>query len=129
MPITMQCHCVCRESNANRRYIANDTFIANHPDKIRSFMRAVKQGSDYLLADPAKAWAELKAFVPEFNTLIADKIFERSLVYMSRDLANVPRDWSKVTRCVCPPAQMPVRDPFTLGGTLDQNTATSRRRS
>jgi pyrimidine precursor biosynthesis enzyme len=61
-------------------------------------MRAVKQGSDYLLADPAKAWAELKAFVPEFNSPIADKIFERSLVYMSRDLANVPRDWTKVTK-------------------------------
>lgn len=31
------------------------------------------------------------------NTPLNAKIFERSFVYMSRDLKNVDRDWQKVT--------------------------------
>ena len=30
------------------------------------------------------------------NTPLNKKIFERSFVYMSKDLTNVPRDWTKV---------------------------------
>lgn len=60
-------------------------------------MAAVKKGSDYLLANPSKAWGELKDRVPEFNSPLQDRIFERSFAYMSVDNHNVERDWTKVT--------------------------------
>ena len=31
------------------------------------------------------------------NTPLNAKIFERSFIYMSKDLVNVDRDWQKVT--------------------------------
>lgn len=63
-------------------------------------MAAVKKGADYLLAQPRQAWEDFKDFCPEMNSPLQDKIFERSFVYMSRDAANVPRDWNKVTKYV-----------------------------
>lgn len=59
-------------------------------------MAAVKKGADYLMKNPAQAWLEVKDFVPELNSPLNDKIFDRSFAYMSSDVFNVPRDWSKV---------------------------------
>lgn len=89
------CCCFC-----SILYIANEPFLAAHPDKVTKFMAAVKKGGDYLLSHPQQAWEEVKDFCPELNSALQDKVFERSFVYMSRDAANVPRDWNKVTKCV-----------------------------
>lgn len=77
--------------------IGNETFLANHPDKVRSFMRAIKASTDHVLADPVRAYGEFMDFKPSMNSALNRKIYERSLVYLSRDLYNVPRDWKKVT--------------------------------
>lgn len=87
------CCCFC-----SILYIANEPFINANPDKVKKFMAAVKKGGDYLLAHPKEAWEECKDFCPDLNSPLQDKIFERSFVYMSRDAANVPRDWNKVTK-------------------------------
>ena len=60
-------------------------------------VRAVKKGTDYLLASPAQAWSEYKAFKKSMRTPLNDKIFERSINYRSRDLVNVERDWNTDT--------------------------------
>ncbi|KZW01285.1 NMT1-domain-containing protein [Exidia glandulosa HHB12029] len=86
------CCCFC-----SILYIANESFLAAHPDKVKAFMRAVKRASDFLISDPKSAWAEYKAFKKSMDTTLNAKIFERSFAYMSRDCANVPRDWTKVT--------------------------------
>lgn len=86
------CCCFC-----SILYIANETFLDARPEKVVAFMRAVKKGTDYVIKEPTKAWAEYKAFKKTMNTPENEKIFERSFVYFSRDCANVPRDWSKVT--------------------------------
>lgn len=86
------CCCFC-----SILYIANEPFLNANPEKVKKFMTAVKKGGDYLLAKPQEAWEECKDFVAELNSPLQDKIFERSFVYMSRDAANVPRDWNKVT--------------------------------
>jgi pyrimidine precursor biosynthesis enzyme len=80
------CCCFC-----SILYIANEAFLATHPDKARAFMRAVKHASDLLLAEPAAAWAAYKAAKKAMDTPLNAKIFERSFTYMSRDCANVPR--------------------------------------
>ncbi|RMJ27249.1 Thiamine biosynthesis protein Nmt1 [Aspergillus sp. HF37] len=61
------CCCFC-----SVLYIANDAFLAANKDKVLKFMRAVKRATDFLLAEPARA-------------------------YEDRDLKNVRRDWEKVT--------------------------------
>ena len=99
------CCCFC-----SILYIANRPFLEREPQKARAFMRAVKAATDYLMREPAKAWDEYKLFKKTMNTPLnqkivgiaarrrgADQQFERSFVYMSRDCANVPRDWNKVT--------------------------------
>lgn len=80
------------------RYIANEPFLSANPERVRKFMKAVKQGADYLFEHPQQAWEDMKVFCPELDTPVQAKIFERSFVYMSRDAANVPRDWTKVTK-------------------------------
>ncbi|KAG9090043.1 glycylpeptide N-tetradecanoyltransferase [Ceratobasidium sp. UAMH 11750] len=60
-------------------------------------MRAVKRAADDMFADPKAAWAAYCEFKPVMNTPLNEKIYERSFTYMSRDSANVPRDWTKVT--------------------------------
>jgi len=84
------CCCFC-----SILYIANESFLAANPDKVKAFMRAVKRSSDFLLASPQQAWAEYQAFKKSMATPLNAKIFERSFTYMSRDCANVPRDWTK----------------------------------
>ncbi|OAA52975.1 pyrimidine biosynthase [Cordyceps fumosorosea ARSEF 2679] len=87
------CCCFC-----SILYIANDDFLAAHPDKVRAFLRAVKRATDFVLAEPEKAWAEYVDFKPVMGTDLNRKIYERSFAYFSRDLQNVRRDWDKVTR-------------------------------
>ncbi|CAG7923225.1 unnamed protein product [Penicillium olsonii] len=86
------CCCFC-----SILYIANDAFIAANPEKVKAFMRAVKRGTDAVLADPAAAYKEYIDVKPIMATPVNRKIFERSFAYFSRDLKNVQRDWTKVT--------------------------------
>ena len=86
------CCCFC-----SILYIANDAFIAANPEKVAAFMRAVKRATDYVLAEPAAAYAEYIDVKPIMGTDVNRKIFERSFAYFSRDLKNVQRDWTKVT--------------------------------
>jgi len=87
------CCCFC-----SVLYIGNESFIAQNPDKVRAFMRAVKKATDFVLASPEEAWKEYEAFKPAMATPLNRKIFERSFAYFSRDLKNVQRDWEKVTK-------------------------------
>ncbi|TPX11071.1 uncharacterized protein E0L32_007932 [Thyridium curvatum] len=79
-------------------YIGNDAFVRQNPDKVRAFMRAVKRATDFVLAEPAAAWAEFVDAKPVLATELNRKMFERSFAYFSKDLKNVRRDWDKVTR-------------------------------
>lgn len=83
--------------------IANDEFLAANPKRVASFMRAVKRATDLLHADPAAAWAEYCRVEKTMNTPLNFKIFERSFVYMSKDMSCVARDWNKVVG-VCAPS-------------------------
>lgn len=87
------CCCFC-----SILYIGNEKFISENPDKVRAFMRAVKKATDFVLADPEKAWAEYVDFKPAMGSELNRKIFERSFAYFSKDLKNVARDWEKVTK-------------------------------
>jgi pyrimidine precursor biosynthesis enzyme len=86
------CCCFC-----SILYIANDAFLAANPEKVTKFMNAVKRATEYVLAEPAKAYEEYIDIKPIMGTAVNRKIFERSFAYFSRDLKNVQRDWNKVT--------------------------------
>ncbi|PWN17844.1 NMT1-domain-containing protein [Microstroma glucosiphilum] len=86
------CCCFC-----SILYIANKPFLSSHPEKARAFMRAIKKATDYLFTSPREAWEDYKLVKKTMTSAVNEKIFERSFVYMSRDCANVPRDWQKVT--------------------------------
>lgn len=60
-------------------------------------MRAVKRGTDHVLASPAAAYKTYIDIKPEMASVVNTKIFERSYAYLSKDLKNVQRDWAKVT--------------------------------
>lgn len=79
-------------------YIGNDKFVAENPDKVRAFLRAVKKATDFVLEQPEQAWLEYVDFKPVMGTDLNRKIFERSFAYFSKDLKNVQRDWQKVTK-------------------------------
>lgn len=87
------CCCFC-----SVLYIGNEAFVERHPDKVRAFMRAVKRATDFVLADPQRAWSEYVDFKPAMASSLHRKMFERSYAYLSQDLKNVERDWDKVTR-------------------------------
>ncbi|KAF2845850.1 NMT1-domain-containing protein [Plenodomus tracheiphilus IPT5] len=87
------CCCFC-----SILYIGNNDFIRANPLTIAAFLRAVKRATDFVLAEPETAWAEFTAVKPVLDTPTQKKIFERSFAYFSTDLANVKRDWEKVTR-------------------------------
>lgn len=87
------CCCFC-----SILYIGNEEFLSSQPHKVAAFMRAVKKATDYVLAQPAKAYGEFVDFKPVMGTELNRKIFERSFAYLSVDLKNVKRDWEKVTR-------------------------------
>ncbi|TID23555.1 gb [Venturia nashicola] len=79
-------------------YIGNEKFLKENPEKVAKFMRAVKRATDYVLAEPEKAWADYVDFKPAMASILNRKIFERSYAYFSKDLKNVERDWTKVTK-------------------------------
>jgi pyrimidine precursor biosynthesis enzyme len=72
--------------------------MAANADKIKKFMKAVKRGTDYVLASPAEAFKTYIDIKPEMASAVNTKIFERSFAYFSKDLKNVQRDWEKVTK-------------------------------
>ncbi|OJJ83281.1 NMT1/THI5 family protein [Aspergillus glaucus CBS 516.65] len=78
-------------------YIANDAFLAANPEKVRKFLAAVKRATDYVLAEPLKAYEEYIDVKPIMGSPVNRKIFERSYAYFSPDMKNVNRDWNKVT--------------------------------
>ncbi|KAK5709285.1 Glycylpeptide N-tetradecanoyltransferase [Elasticomyces elasticus] len=87
------CCCFC-----SILYIGNGKFLAENPEKVRAFMRAVKRATKYVLAEPKNAFDDYVDFKPVMGTPLNRKIFERSFAYFSKDLKNVARDWEKVTR-------------------------------
>ncbi|KAK1985824.1 NMT1/THI5 like-domain-containing protein [Colletotrichum cereale] len=87
------CCCFC-----SVLYIGNESFIAENPDKVRKFMRAVKRATDHVLEKPEEAWREYVDCKPVMGSDLNRKIFERSFAYFSHDLKNVERDWAKVTK-------------------------------
>jgi pyrimidine precursor biosynthesis enzyme len=87
------CCCFC-----SILYIGNDAFIKANPEKVRAFLRACKKATDFVIAQPDKAWEEFITVKSVLNTPTNRKIFERSFAYFSPDLQNVQRDWEKVTR-------------------------------
>lgn len=85
-------------------------------------MRAIKRGTDAMLADPAKAWKQycnlkvsaqpfgsyvytqcsstlsiLDLLQPAMKSSLCGLQYERSFNYMSQDHSNVLRDWKKVS--------------------------------
>ncbi|KAF9543087.1 glycylpeptide N-tetradecanoyltransferase [Mortierella hygrophila] len=87
------CCCFC-----SILFIGNETFINNNPEKVASFMKAIKRGADYMFANPAAAYELFVEMKPHMDSVVNRKIYQRSFRYMSRDLKNVQRDWDKVTR-------------------------------
>ncbi|KEP48596.1 thiamine biosynthesis protein [Rhizoctonia solani 123E] len=85
------CCCFC-----SILYIGNEAFLSTHKNEAAAFMRAVKRATDDMFTDPKAAWAAFCDFKPIMNTPLNEKIYERSFTYMSRDAANVVRDWTKV---------------------------------
>ncbi|KAM0184291.1 hypothetical protein ACHAPC_006052 [Botrytis cinerea] len=77
---------------------SNDAFIAQNPEKIRKFMKAVKRATDHVLGSPSDAYKTYIDIKPEMASPVNRKIFERSYAYFSKDLKNVRRDWEKVTK-------------------------------
>ncbi len=73
--------------------LANEKFMSENPEKITKFMRAVKKATDYVLAEPKRAYADYVDFKPIMGTELNRKIYERSYAYFSKDLQNVKRDW------------------------------------
>ena len=82
----------------NLNGLANNSFLAENPDKVEKFMAAVKRATNYVLASPAQAYKTYIDIKPEMASAVNTKIFERSFAYFSKDLKNVQRDWEKVTR-------------------------------
>jgi len=87
------CCCFC-----SILYIGNDAFIEQNPDKVKAFLRACKRATDFVLQHPKEAYEEYVDVKPIMGTDLNRKIFERSFAYFSRDLKNVQRDWTKVTK-------------------------------
>ena len=77
--------------------IGNENWIDAHPKETAAVMKAIKRGTDFMLANPVAAWKRYVEFKPVMNTRINALQYDRSFNYMSRDLANVSRDWNKVT--------------------------------
>lgn len=72
--------------------------MAENPEKIRKFMKAVKRATDHVLTSPSEAYKTYIDIKPEMASVVNTKIFERSYAYFSKDLKNVKRDWEKVTK-------------------------------
>ncbi|ORY90015.1 NMT1/THI5 like-domain-containing protein [Syncephalastrum racemosum] len=86
------CCCFC-----SILFIGNEPFIQQNPEKVKAFMKAIKRASDFMFADPVKAYELFVEMKPHMNSEVNRKIFQRSFRYFSRDFKNVQRDWDKVT--------------------------------
>lgn len=86
------CCCFC-----SILYIANEAFIAENPDKVMKFMRAVKKATNDVLVKPEESYEAYIDIKPIMVSPVNQKIFQRSYAYLSKDLKNVHRDWTKVT--------------------------------
>ncbi|KAJ3101464.1 glycylpeptide N-tetradecanoyltransferase [Phlyctochytrium planicorne] len=86
------CCCFC-----SVLYIVNDDFLAKHPKKVQSIMKAIKRATDEMLANPEKSYNAYVEVKPHLGSPIYRKMFDRSLPYFSKTLENVERDWNKVT--------------------------------
>lgn len=78
-------------------YIANDEFLKNNTEKVRSFLKAIKKATTEILAAPQDCWETYVDFKPQLNNSLSYKQFERCYAYFSASLFNVDRDWQKVT--------------------------------
>lgn len=78
-------------------YIGNEDFLKANPERVKAFMRACKKATDFVISSPEQAWQEYLDIFPHLNTVVDRKIYERSFGYLSESLANVERDWNKVT--------------------------------
>lgn len=78
-------------------YICNDKFLAENPEKVKKFLKAVKKATDFMLGNPEQAWNEFVDFKPQLKEALSLKQFQRSFAYFSSSLYNVHRDWRKVT--------------------------------
>lgn len=78
-------------------YICNDGFLKENPEKVRSFLKAIKRATDDVINNPTQAWSEYIDFKPQLDNDLSYKQFERCYAYFSASLYNVHRDWQKVT--------------------------------
>lgn len=86
------CCCFC-----SILYIGNTQWLNKNPEKAKAFMRAVKRATDEIQADPVGTWTEFKKSKKVMDTPLQDRIFERSFVYLRKDLYCEKRDFDKVT--------------------------------
>ncbi|EIM19501.1 NMT1-domain-containing protein [Wallemia mellicola CBS 633.66] len=86
------CCCFC-----SILYIGNEAWLEAHPNEARGFMKAVKRAADDLIKDPKGTWELFQEHKPSMRTTLASLQYARSYNYMRSDLANVDRDWKKVT--------------------------------
>lgn len=86
------CCCFC-----SILYIGNEAWLEAHPNEARGFMKAVKRAADDLIRDPKGTWELFQELKPSMRTTLASLQYARSYNYMRSDLANVDRDWKKVT--------------------------------
>lgn len=68
------------------------------PERVRSFLKALQRGAAYTTEKPEEAYELLCQIKPQLRTPMYHKIFIHSLPFFSRNIANVPRDWEKVSR-------------------------------
>lgn len=85
------CCCFC-----SIQFVASDEYYLANKEKITGFMRAMRRGMDFTIEYPDEAWTLMCKANPRLRTPLYSKIYQRTLPYFSRDLANVPRDWNKV---------------------------------
>ena len=65
------CCCFC-----SILYIANQGYVRENPEKVRSFMRAIKKATDFLFREPEQAWKEYKVYKKVMEGAVNEKIFE-----------------------------------------------------
>ncbi|KAJ3268077.1 glycylpeptide N-tetradecanoyltransferase [Terramyces sp. JEL0728] len=86
------CCCFC-----SVLYIGNDEFIEKNPEKVKAFMAAIRESTSYMLANPDKAYSLFTEMKPALAGKDHRTIYDRSMIYFSKDQSNVQRDWNKVT--------------------------------
>ncbi|CAI4599212.1 ALI_collapsed_G0033360.mRNA.1.CDS.1 [Saccharomyces cerevisiae] len=87
----------CMQQVELEEYLAKQGRPASDAKNVRKFLKAIKKATDYVLADPVKAWKEYIDFKPQLNNDLSYKQYQRCYAYFSSSLYNVHRDWKKVT--------------------------------